>query len=191
MRKTATKEGLPRNTKLPEILFNDERVKYLEAVESIEDLLFARLGMYSGLRLNEILGVTPRDIVFPERAVSVIGKGKKQRYVPVDHATLQLLRCNISERNLDNNDKIFTVTARTMQNRVEAYSKKAEIDRIRITPHVFRHTACSLMLYRKIPVETVQKIMGHTDISITMIYFHTVPSIVVRSYYDAFGEGLL
>lgn len=191
MKKQVSKNGLPRNTKLPEILFNDERVRYLEAVESIEDLLFARLGMYSGLRLNEILGITPRDIVFPERAVSVIGKGNKQRYVPVDHATLQLLRCYIVERNLDPDDKLFTVTARTMQNRVEAYSKIAGIDRIKVTPHTFRHTACSLMLYRKIPVETVQKILGHADISITMIYFHTVPSIVVRSYYDAFGEGLL
>ena len=96
-----------------------------------------------------------------------------------------------TDRGLGPDDKIFTVTARTMQNRVEAYARKAGIDRIRVTPHTFRHTACSLMLYRKIPVETVQKIMGHADIGITMIYFHTVPSIVVRSYYDAFGEGLL
>ena len=87
MRKTATKDGLSRNAKLPEILFNDERLKYLDAVKSFEDLIFARLGMYSGLRLNEALNITPNDIVFPERAVSVIGKGNKQRYVPVDHAS--------------------------------------------------------------------------------------------------------
>ena len=191
MKRIATKDSLPRNAKLPEILFNDERLKYLDAVGSFEDLIFARLGMYSGLRLNEILHITPNDIVFPERAVSVIGKGNKQRYVPVDHATLQLLRCYINDRGLDQHDKIFTVTSRTIQNRVAAYAEKAGIIRIPVTPHTLRHTACSLMLYRKIPVEIVQKVMGHSDISTTMIYFHVVPNVVVRSYYEAFGEGLI
>ncbi|UCE74835.1 MAG: tyrosine-type recombinase/integrase [Methanomassiliicoccales archaeon] len=176
---------------MPEILFNEERLKYLDTVDSFEDLIFARLGMYSGLRLNEALNITPNDIVFPERAVSVIGKGNKQRYVPVDHATLQILQCYLNDRDLGFNDKIFTVTSRTIQNRVSAIAEKAGINRIQVTPHTLRHTACSLMLYRKIPVEIVQKIMGHADISTTMIYYHTVPNIVVRSYYEAFGEGLL
>jgi site-specific recombinase XerD len=78
-----------------------------------------------------------------------------------------------------------------MQNRVDAIATTAAIKRIQVTPHVFRHTACSLMLYRKIPVEIVQKIMGHADISTTMIYYHTTPDVVARSYYQAFGEGLL
>ena len=160
-------------------------------MESLEDLIFARLGMYSGLRLNEALNITPNDIVFPERPVSVIGKGNKQRYVPVDHATLQFLRCYLNDRGLDLNEKIFTVTSRTIQNRVAAYAEKAGIIRIPVTPHTLRHTACSLMLYRKIPVEIVQKVMGHSDISTTMIYFHVVPNVVVRSYYEAFGEGLI
>jgi integrase/recombinase XerD len=102
-----------------------------------------------------------------------------------------MLRCYITEKKLDGEDRLFDVTDRTMQNRVDYYSKRAGITRIKVTPHVFRHTACSLMLYRKIPVEVVQKIMGHSDIETTMIYYHVVPNIVVRSYYDAFGEGLI
>ncbi len=74
MRKKATKDGLPTNAKLPDILFNQERVRYLDAVESLEDLLFARLGRCSGPRLNEMLNITSKDIVFPERSVSVVGK---------------------------------------------------------------------------------------------------------------------
>lgn len=191
MKNKVTKEAIGRNVKLPEILFNDERVRYLAVVDNFEDLLFTRLGLYSGLRLNEILSITPKDIISPEKCVYVIGKGQKARYVPVDHPSLQILKCFISERELKPDDKIFTVTSRTMQNRVDAYSKKASIDRIRVTPHTFRHTCCSLMLYRKVPVEIVMRIMGHSDISTTMIYFHVVPNIVVRSYYEALTEGLI
>ena len=130
-----------------------------------------------------------RDVNNPKLGNRSIPRGISPK--AVDYVTLQLLRCYLNDRGLDQHDKIFTVTSRTIQNRVASYAEKAGIIRVQDTPHTQRHTACSLMLYRKIPVEIVQKVMGHSDISTTMIYFHVVPNIVVRSYYEAFGEGLI
>ena len=186
-----TRHAIPRNTELPEILLNSERMIFFESAETIDQLLAARLMTFSALRLSEATNITPGRISQEDRSVLVLGKGAKERWVPLDHATLQMLLAIAQERELKGNDRYFTVTKRTIQNWIYGMAKRSGVTRINIHPHTLRHTGCSLMLANKMPVEMVQRVMGHTEISMTMLYFHTVPALVTQSYYEAMGKGMV
>ena len=161
----ATEKGRKIRFKLPKIMSYDERKEYLLNCDNFEDLLFARIGFFSGLRLSEILNLEPRDINFEACMVKVrLGKGGKDRLTPMDYATLQILKSYITEHELGNEDPIFKFTSRTHERHVEKIAERSGITRIKITPHVFRHTCATWLIDQGMDTSKVQRVLGHADL---------------------------
>ena len=89
-----------------DILTTEEKKKFLQATQRMEELLFCRIGIYSGLRIAEILNLVPNDIIFNDLVIRVrLGKRGKNRWANIDQATIQLINCYIAENKLTTNDK--------------------------------------------------------------------------------------
>jgi integrase/recombinase XerD len=157
-----------------DILVKDERKQFLMACETLEEILFSRLALYSGLRLSELISLTFNDLIPGELVLHIRdSKGGKSRWVSIDLATAQLIRgymvaCNCPERGED----IFTMSGRTYQRMVQDIAERAKIDRIKVTPHVLRHTNITMLLDAGMPIEKVMLHAGHEDIRTTMLYTH-------------------
>jgi integrase len=177
--------------KLPDILTYEERLAYLLECDNWEDLLFARIGLFSGLRLSEILNLEPRDIDFGKSEIKVRqGKGGKDRIVPLDWATQQILKCYTLEKELNTHDPIFTYANRTMQRHVEQIAERAGIDRFKVTPHTFRHTCATWLIDQGMDTSKVQKVLGHADLETIQIYTHLNMRMINKSYQDIIGAGV-
>jgi len=172
-----------------EILTKKERLKLLLACETFEELLFVRIGLNTGLRLSEILNLTPANIVYEENQVRVIkGKGGKNRWSCCDTPTITMLKAYINDRKIGENEKILNKSPRTYQIMMQRLTERAGIKRVNITPHTLRHTNITMLLERKMPVVEVKEHAGHSDISTTMIYTHLTYAPIRNTYMDIMGE---
>lgn len=130
--------------------------------------------LLSGLRVSELVSLTPEDIYLSERkgTLTVIGKGNKRRTVPLPK---ELREC-LTEYLLENagiqwlfgSQRGAQITVKGVQHLCAAIGKKANIKNL--TPHVLRHTYCHDLVSKGISIELVAKLAGHAKIETTMIY---------------------
>lgn len=178
--------------KLPKIFTYEERLRYLKECNTFQDLFFARIGLFSGLRLSEILNLEVRDFNFENNTIKVRqGKGGKDRIAPIDWATQQMIKCFITENELGTHDPIFNMANRTAQRHVEVISERAEITRFKVTPHIFRHTCATWLIDKGMDTSKVQQVLGHADLETIQIYTHLSMDMVMKSYNDIIGSGVM
>ncbi|MCR9278328.1 MAG: tyrosine recombinase XerC [Pseudomonadaceae bacterium] len=132
----------------------------------------------SGLRLAELVGINLRDIDLEERSVRVVGKGSKDRIVPLGRASVAALTRWLSRRDTSRPDApLFTgrganrIAHRTVQSILKTISK----DRLgsnELHPHMLRHSFASHVLESSGDLRAVQELLGHSDIATTQIYTH-------------------
>lgn len=145
------------------------------------DLLYA-----TGLRVSELIKVRIADLDELEGTVRVIGKGNKQRIVPVGREALQSIeryRAELRPRLLKGRVSPYLfVTARgtamTRQcfwNLLRGHGKQADLFR-GLSPHVLRHTFATHLLEGGADLRSVQAMLGHADIGTTQIYTHVLRS---------------
>ncbi|MBI5861462.1 MAG: site-specific tyrosine recombinase XerD [Rhodocyclales bacterium] len=142
------------------------------------ELLYA-----TGLRVSELIGVRLFELSLNDNAVRVMGKGSKERLVPLGEVAAEWLtrylaegrRPLLGERSAD---AIF-ITARgapmTRQmfwTLIKKYALKAGIATQRISPHVLRHAFATHLLNHGADLRVVQLLLGHADISTTQVYTH-------------------
>ena len=174
-----------RGRDLPKTLTYDELDRLLCACEDLEDLAFIHAGLFGGLRLAEITGLTRADIDPDAVAVYVKAedaKGDKDRWAPVTPVTVALLHVLGQSKRAD--EPLFTLTPRTYERRVKALAVAAGIEKD-ITPHWLRHTSATMQLDMGIDLETVRDNLGHEDITYTQIYLHLNIRSRSRKYRDA------
>lgn len=138
--------------------------------------------MNAGLRLSEITNLKWENINLIIGRIKVVnGKGAKDRFLWINEKTLELLR-HCKERQIEEIgrcDYIFTtlkgspVLNRYIQDMINRYSKKAGIDK-NISPHTLRHTFATDLYRETKNIRIVQKALGHSDLSTTMVYTHIV-----------------
>ncbi len=173
-----------RPLKLPEILTKGEREKIFTETDprtpiGLRNLCILRLMANAGLRVSEALSLEMADIEWVTGKLKVRqGKGKKDRFVWINKDDLNLL-IKWREMRFGNNDLLFTTKSGGpvydvyMRQLMKRLRKKAGINK-NIHPHTLRHTFAT-DLYRKTKdIMLVQKALGHSDISTTMIYTHIV-----------------
>ena len=140
--------------------------------------------MYSsGLRVSEAINLHLNDLIFDEGIIRVIGKGSKERIIPVGSSAIEWVSKYLSESRplIEKRGKslnfVFLNKRGTKLSRmgvwdiVSKYSKEAGIDR-GVHPHTFRHSFATHLLEGGADLRSVQEMLGHADISTTQIYTH-------------------
>lgn len=154
----------------------DEMIEKLrDNCTCVRDLAMIDLLYSTGIRVGELVGLNISDIDFEERECIVFGKGDKERRVYFDAKAKLHLQEYIDSRNDDNPALFVTLDApharlkiSGVEIRVRELGRKLNIDKIH--PHKFRRTMATRAIDKGMPIEQVQKILGHSQIDTTMQY---------------------
>ena len=167
--------------KLPQVLDVDEAVHLVElptdAPLGLRDRAMLELFYSSGLRLSELCALRWRDLDLAEGLVSVLGKGSKQRVVPVGSHAARALQDWRAESNGAAEKPVFPgrggapITPRAVQIRLRQLAQRQGLFK-RVHPHLLRHSFASHVLESSGDLRGVQELLGHADIATTQIYTH-------------------
>ena len=154
----------------------DEMIEKLrDNCTCVRDLAMIDLLYSTGIRVGELVGLNISDIDFEERECIVFGKGDKERRVYFDAKAKLHLQEYIESRTDDNPALFVTLDApharlkiSGVEIRVRDLGRKLNIDKIH--PHKFRRTMATRAIDKGMPIEQVQKILGHSQIDTTMQY---------------------
>ena len=171
-------------TKLPKTLSVDEMDTLFnekdDSVLAVRDRAILELFYSSGLRLAELASLVMGQIDFTQSTLRVMGKGSKERVVPVGSKAKQALQSWIQRRAtlaLSTETALFVnhhgrrLSERGIQYRLNQWSQKLNLGR-RLHPHMLRHSFASHILQSSGDLRAVQEMLGHADISTTQIYTH-------------------
>ncbi len=180
--------SLPRRWKrLPKALSNDEIGKILTpetpaTPESLCDQAIIELAYASGLRLSELRNLRLEQLHLEAGFVNVIGKGNKERVVPVGRKAIAALNRFMeagrpklvsakSPANVFLSQRGTPFAAVTLWKHIKDRVKRAGIER-NITPHMLRHSFATHLLEHGADLRVIQELLGHANISTTEIYTH-------------------
>ncbi len=136
-----------------------------------------------GLRVSELIHLQLSDLFFEEGFIRVIGKGNKERFVPVNQQTIKYVTIYINEIRIHINtkkgfeDTLFLNRRGKMLTRnmvfliIKDLALKAGIDK-KISPHTFRHSFATHLLENGADLHAIQQMLGHESITTTEIYVH-------------------
>ncbi len=184
--------SLPRRwQRLPKSLSNAEIERLLAPEKpatpsALCDQAVLELAYASGLRVAELRGVRLEHLHLEAGFLTVIGKGNKERVVPVGRkavrAILRYLRAarpklltSKSPAHLFLNRRGRPFAASTLWTRIKRRVRRAEIGR-NITPHALRHSFATHLLENGADLRVIQELLGHANISTTEVYTHVTPS---------------
>lgn len=173
------------NRNLPEVLTFDEMMSFLDSITDnsplgLRNKTMLELMYACGLRVSELCELKVNSVNLQSRYIKVIGKGKKERIIPFYPFVGILLQRYLSEvYNLWNvsDDVLFIksngkgVSTRYVQLLVERIGIEADM-RIKVHPHMFRHSFATHLLDNGADIRIVQELLGHENLSTTQIYTH-------------------
>jgi site-specific recombinase XerD len=173
--------------------FSDEGLELLrDAAEEIRDLAMIDLLSSTGMRVGELVQLNRADINFHERECVVFGKGDSERAVYFDARTKIHLRNYLASRN-DNNPALFVSLSQPydrlliggVEARLREIGRQADIQKVH--PHKFRRTLATRAIDKGMPLEQVQRLLGHVKIDTTMHYAMVNQSNVKNSHRKFIG----
>ena len=156
--------------------YSDETMETLrDGCTCIRDLAMIDLLSSTGIRVSELVGLNRADVDFEGRECVVFGKGSKERPVYFDARTKVHLRNYLDSRN-DDNPALF-VSLQNPHERLEISGVEIRVRELgrklgvgRVHPHKFRRTLATRAIDKGMPVEQVQRLLGHSKIETTMEY---------------------
>ncbi len=158
-----------------EIISDEEIEKMRDRCSSLRDLAIIDLLYSTGIRIGELVRLNIDDIDFEERECIVFGKGDKERRVYFDAKTKIHLMGYINSRS-DANPALF-VTLDAPYDRLQISGVEIRLRRLgrelginKVHPHKFRRTMATRAIDKGMPIEQVQKLLGHSQIDTTMHY---------------------
>jgi integrase/recombinase XerD len=183
------KIDLPRSAKkLPETLSLAEIDAILEQIDTatnagIRDRAIIETLYACGLRVSELRNLTSRNIIWEYEILQIIGKGSKERIVPIGKSAqfwlkeyIEKVRPIFISTNGDNqfiflNQRGKQLTRMGIWKIIQNYATKIGIAE-KVSPHTFRHSFATHLLEGGADIRAVQEMLGHSDISTTQIYTH-------------------
>lgn len=156
--------------------FSDENIEVLrDGCNEIRDLAILDLLYSTGMRVGEMVNLDIEDINFEERECIVYGKGNKERKVYFDARTKLHLQEYLDNRT-DSNQALFVTLDKPyarlkisgVEIRLRELGKKLSIEKVH--PHKFRRSMATKAIDKGMPIEQVQKLLGHQQIDTTMHY---------------------
>ena len=165
--------------KLPKILSLEDVDKLLsfqpKSKYDFRDKAFLELLYSSGLRVSEAVNVTMKSFEANFSFLKVLGKGRKERLVPVGDFAIKAINDWLNNRGLvEDQNILFTnkygkkITVRAMQQRLEKISLSLGMQSIH--PHMLRHSFATHMLESSGDLRSIQEMLGHSSLSTTQIY---------------------
>ena len=161
----------------PDFLTKQEMENMLRVSEQKErDHLILSLLYYCGLRVSELCNLRVSDVSFSPAFVRIeMGKGRKDRIVPLNNSLASELRVYIEKYKKEADEYLFGTSLRlhpsTVFRIVRKYAKLCNI-RKRVHPHTLRHSFATHLLQRRVNVRVVQELLGHANLSTTSTYLH-------------------
>lgn len=194
---------LPKMKKtIPKVLSEEEINILLNIKEkdnySIRNKAMLELMYSTGMRVSELTSLTIYDIDLSEDYVKVLGKGSKERIIPLgDIAIISLqdylkIRSSMMKKNyeealfLNNHGKKLT-----RQGFFKIIKKLAKDKNIQteFSPHTLRHSFASHLLKHGADLKSIQEALGHSDLSTTQIYTHIEKEKLIKNYHDSHPHG--
>lgn len=192
-----------KNRRLPKVLDVDQADQFMEVPGSgwlaHRDRAMIELFYSSGLRLAELASLSIGHVDINDHTVTVLGKGKKTRTVPIGAPALSRLREWLSIRSLrpgaragaeDDQQALFLshrgqrLSHRAIQQRLAHLSVKQGLGQ-RVNPHMLRHSFASHLLESSGDLRAVQELLGHANLSTTQIYTHLDFQHLAKTYDQA------
>ncbi len=143
-----------------------------------------------GIRLSELVGLNADALLPGDDCVRVLGKGRKERIVPVGDYAREALHNYRLRAGLDPQGPLFIsrlrrrMTGRSVQLMLDKYLRCSELP-FHISPHKLRHTFATHMLDAGADLRSVQELLGHASLSTTQIYTHVTKTRMKQAYLDA------
>lgn len=176
-----------------ERLSRDEEQRLIQTAyrdKSQHGLLIKTL-FQTGARVSEFINMRVRDFFFEEAMILIQrAKGGKSRAVPILPTLAQELRTHLDERTtgyLFETNRNLPYSARRVQQIVKAIAEQAKIKQ-RVYPHLLRHSVATTLLERGMPLEQIQKFLGHAKLETTQIYAEATTEMIKASYRKALAE---
>ena len=185
-------ESPKQGRRLPKIILEGQIDKLMGAVYKMEgpeglrlqalvEILYA-----SGLRITELLSLPMSSVqqAFESEVLLIRGKGGKERLVPLSEPALKSLKAYLEVRGgfgkdslwlFPSNSKQGYLTRQRFDQLIKDLAVKAGLDRSQLSAHVLRHAFATHLLHHGADLISVQKLLGHSDISTTEIYTHVLP----------------
>ncbi len=189
-----------RRRPLPKTLTHDEVDRLIAQPVTAEptglrDRAMLEVAYGCGLRVSEVIGLQLGDIEADEGFVRCYGKGSKERLVPLGDEAAHWLERYVAEgrshfKPTAKEQAVFLgrrggpLTRQWFGKLLKQYATDAGIERVRVSPHVLRHSFATHLLEGDADLRAVQAMLGHTQIATTEVYTH-VDRARLRAVYDA------
>lgn len=180
--------------RLPRGLDRDEVMALLGSLRTWRDRAIAALMLLSGLRSCEVLGLAVRDVDIATRWVRVVGKGDRERRVPIDVEAVGAVQTYLlAERPETDSDRLFVVlkgptrgqplTPAGLRSVFRYHRAKAQVAAGH--PHALRHTFGTALAQAGVDLAVLQELMGHDHVDSAAAYIHLAPEHVRHAYDQA------
>ncbi len=187
--------------KLPVVLTVEEVTKLLDSIKGDKPLDLRNEAMFEliyacGFRVSELVNLKINNLHLTSKMIQVIGKGAKERLVPVNDYAIRILRKYLLEarplllKDAKDSGFIFLNNNGQVLSRVGFFkllkniAKQAGIEK-EISPHTLRHSYATHLLEAGVDLRYIQELLGHEDISTTQIYTHLSLAKVKEVYKTA------
>ncbi|HXA01875.1 MAG TPA: tyrosine-type recombinase/integrase [Cytophagaceae bacterium] len=173
------KKSLPvfiESNDMPEILNENS---FSDDFTGIRDRLILELLYGTGMRLSELIGIKDKDINLNKSILKVLGKGNKERIIPINQTLSDLIHLYKRMRQDfgKETEDYFIVTDRGkklypmfVQRKMKIYLKNTAVDKK--SPHVLRHTFATHLLNNGADLNAIKDLMGHSSLAATQVYTH-------------------
>lgn len=192
---------------LPKFLYVEEIEKMFDCIDTstplgIRDNAILEFMYGTGVRVSELCNIEIDDIDYINKQVIVLGKGNKERYLPLHNLIIDALeeylrdaRTVLQTKNKKEiSNKLFlnhhggSLTPRGVRVILEHIVSEAS-ENFHISPHMLRHSFASHLLNNGADLITVQELLGHENLSTTQIYTHISKEQIKREYMDKFPRA--
>ena len=184
--------------KLPSFLAEYEMETLMENLEHPEDWgsltksLVIKLFYLTGMRLSELVGLKESQLDIPGKQVKVLGKGNKERIIPVSPEIVTQLKTYLSEKpvKLEGVETVFiTEKGKPLNTRYVYEFVKQYLGAVttlqKKSPHVLRHTFATHLMNKGADLNAVKELLGHTSLAATQVYTHNTIEKLKEVYKNA------
>lgn len=184
-------EGGKLEQRLPSPIDANDIENIIKRAETIRDKAILEVLYGTGVRRSELVNLKVEDINFKQGWIKVLGKGGKERIIPLNPTALKLLKELTKNqqsqwvfpgRTLDKH-----LSTRQLNNIIKKIAEAAGVNNI--TPHKFRHSFCSILFENGADIKTIQDMAGHASVNTTNLYTKIAINRNIKEYMKYHPRG--